>query len=268
MAIGARDGRLALVLDLARQVTARRNLDDVLATTFACLRPMLAFTGGSIQLLDDDGWIRMAATDPAAPAHVLAMRIPLGSTVGGRIVLTEQPVYVADVLADSAVPADRRKAGNLSRGVRSYLGVPLVAEGRAIGLIQIDSAEPDAWDEDERVLLSSVAPIVAAAIQNARAHAVQQDAARRLAEAETRVGQAREALATLLPAVASLTTTAPLLPRQGQPGGAAVGRVEMSPADARLLLDALELLAASIGLPEAGAEQQQAQPAAPISSTG
>src|SRR6476469_5426166 len=82
--------RFALVLKLARQVTARHDLDDVLAETFRCLRPLVDFGGGSIQLLDDDGWIQMAAADPVAPAHVLAQRVPLGTSIAGRIVLTEK----------------------------------------------------------------------------------------------------------------------------------------------------------------------------------
>src|SRR5690349_11505927 len=88
--------RFALVLKLARQVTARHDLDDVLAETLRCLRPLVDFGGGSIQLLDDEGWIQMAAADPVAPPHVLAQRVPLGTSVAGRIVLTEKPIYLPD----------------------------------------------------------------------------------------------------------------------------------------------------------------------------
>ncbi len=59
--------RAALLLRLARHVTARHDLDDVLAEVFTCLRPLVEFGGGSIQLLDDEGWIQMAACDPVAP---------------------------------------------------------------------------------------------------------------------------------------------------------------------------------------------------------
>jgi GAF domain-containing protein len=166
--------RLRLVSDLARQVTARHDLGDVLQTTLAGLRRLVGFGGGSIQLLDDDGWIRLAAADPAPPEDVLAMRIPLGSSIGGRVILTEQPVYLADVLTEPVV-ADESQSPLRSRvspgGVRSYFGVPLLADGHAIGLLQIDAPEIDAWDEYDRLLLLSVAPIVAAAIQNARAYA-------------------------------------------------------------------------------------------------
>src|SRR5436305_11694146 len=106
MGAPATSDRFALVLALTRQVTSRHDLDDVLTATLRCLRPLVDFGGGSIQLLDDEGWIQMAAADPVAPAHVLAQRVPLGTSVAGRIVLTEQPVYIADLLArDTAKPA-------------------------------------------------------------------------------------------------------------------------------------------------------------------
>jgi GAF domain-containing protein len=190
--------RYRLVLELARSVTARRDVEDVLSATFAGLRQILPFAGGSIQLLDDEGWIRMAATEPAAPADVLALRIPLGSTVGGRVILTERPVYIADVLADPAIPAERRKEHLSPGGVRSYLGVPLMADGRAIGLIQIDSPEPEAWSDEERLLLMSIGPIVGAAIQNAKAYALHADAVLRAGQLEERQGKVDQAVVQLI----------------------------------------------------------------------
>jgi GAF domain-containing protein len=117
--------------------------------------------------MDDDGWISFAATDPPAPDEVMALRIPLGSTVGGRVILTERPVYVPDVAEEGSVP----KANLSPGGVRSYFGVPLPGEGHALGLIQIDSPEVDAWSAEDQLVVVCIAPIIAAAIQNARASA-------------------------------------------------------------------------------------------------
>ena len=178
----------SLLSRLARQVTARQDLDDVLAETFRCLRPLLAFGGGSIQLLDDDGWIQMAASDPAAPEHVMGQRVPLGTSIAGRVILTEQPIYLPD-LNVARLPGQTRR---VSSGVRSYFGVPLVADGRAIGVLQIDSVEPDAWSDDDRWLFCMVAPVVAAAIQTARAHARAAAARARADAAEGRLAAARK----------------------------------------------------------------------------
>jgi GAF domain-containing protein len=165
------DARHLLISNLTRNVTARLDLGDVLAATLSELRLLLRFGGGSIQLIDDDGWIRLAAADPAATDELFDVRIPLDSTVAGRIVLSERPVYLPDLDADHTLPAAPPKANLSPGGVRSYFGVPLLAEGHAIGVLQIDSPDADAWDDTERMLVVCVAPVVAAAIQNARSQA-------------------------------------------------------------------------------------------------
>jgi GAF domain-containing protein len=185
-------GASELLLRLARQVTARHHLDDVLAEVFRSLRPLVKFSGGSIQLLDDDGWIRLAACDPAAPEHVMAQRVPLGSSVAGRVILTEQAVYLPDIEVTTPDAGNR-----VSNGVRSYLGVPLVADGRAIGLLQVDSPDADAWTEEDRSLVMGAAPIVAAAIQNARGHARATQSRVRADALELRLRDARQ-LATAM----------------------------------------------------------------------
>jgi GAF domain-containing protein len=185
------EARSGLLLRLARQVTGRQDLDDVLAEVFRTLRTVVAFGGGSIQLLDGEGWIQMAASEPAAPPDVKAQRVPLGSSVAGRVILTERPIYLPDIERGVSKTSGRR----VSTGVRSYLGVPLVADGRAIGVLQIDSLEVDAWDSDQRDLLIGAAPVVAAAIQNARAHARADAARRAAATAERRLADARKLVA-------------------------------------------------------------------------
>jgi len=185
---------LPLLLTLARRITARHDLDDVLAETFRCLRPLVAFGGGSIQLVDDEGWIQMAAADPAAPEHVMAHRVPLGGSVAGRVILTEQPTYLPDLESDER-PARSRTA--VSSGVRSYFAVPLIADGQAIGILQVDSPTPSAWSDAQRLIFVSVAPVVAAAIQNARAHARAASARIQARTADRQLAEARALTTTI-----------------------------------------------------------------------
>lgn len=202
--------RYRLILDLARDVTAQRDLDDVLATTFRSLRQLLDFGGGSIALVDEDGWISFAATDPPATAEAMAMRIRVGEGVSGRIAETGEPVYIADIHTDPNVTEERR-ARSVSAGVIAYFGVPLITEGRPIGVLQIDSPVADAWSEDDRLLLLSFTPIVAAAVQNARLYAREQAAVHRLQDLDQRhrdfVAMVSHELRTPLTAVMGYTET-------------------------------------------------------------
>lgn len=186
------DAPMRSLLRLAREVTARHDLEDVLAEAFRELRTMVDFGGGSIQLIDDDGWITVAACDPPAPEDALQTRVPLGNSVAGRVVLTEQAIYVADVETDGR--AVLLPSTEWAESVRSYLAVPLLADGRAIGVLRLDSLEPDAFSEAEQQFLVAAAVMVAAAIQNARAQA-KSSAARARAEAlELRLDRMRALL--------------------------------------------------------------------------
>lgn len=177
--------RYRLILDLAREVTAQHDLADVLASTFTSLRRLLDFGGGSIALVDDEGWISFAATDPPATPEALAMKIRVGDGVAGRIVETGDPAYIHDIHVHPDVTEERRQR-SVSAGVIAWFGVPLITEGRAIGVLQIDSPERDPWSEEDRLLLLSFTPIVAAAVQNARLFAREQAAVERLQDLDQR----------------------------------------------------------------------------------
>jgi signal transduction histidine kinase len=177
--------RYRLILDLAREVTAQRDLSAVLDQTFVALRRLLDFGGGSIALVDDDQWISFAATDPPATPEAMSMRIRVGDGVVGRIVENAEPEYIADIHTHPNVTPERREK-SVSAGVIAWFGVPLITEGRPIGVLQIDSPVADAWPEEDRVLVMSFAPIVAAAVQNARVYARERAALRRLEELDQR----------------------------------------------------------------------------------
>jgi GAF domain-containing protein len=188
--------RLRSLLRMTREVTARRDLDDVLAQAFLGLRTMVNFSGGSIQLIDEDGWIAIAAADPPVPPDDVDRRIPLGSSVAGRVILTERAVYVPDATAhgrDLVSPAE------WTANVGSYLAVPLLVDGRAIGLLRVDDARADAFSESDQLLIAAAAAVIAAAIQNARADARVVAARRRTELLERREREIRDLIAAWRP---------------------------------------------------------------------
>ncbi|HWG93316.1 MAG TPA: EAL domain-containing protein, partial [Mycobacteriales bacterium] len=158
--------RFRLLLDAARDVTACVDLDSVLDRALDALGTVVRFTGGSVQLVEGEV-LRLAATRPPATPEALAACVPLGQGIGGTIAVTGEPRYLPDITIVSAVPAGRRTRST-STGVRSYYGVPLVAEGRIVGVLQVDSTEVDAFDEADRLLVLSFASVVGSAVQGVR----------------------------------------------------------------------------------------------------
>jgi GAF domain-containing protein len=88
---------------------------------------------------------------PEATEHV---RIPVGQGVCGAAAASGRTEVVDDVNADprylSCFPS-----------TRSEIVVPIHRDGRVVGEIDIDSDEPAAFGEDDRVLLERVAELIA-----------------------------------------------------------------------------------------------------------
>jgi diguanylate cyclase (GGDEF)-like protein len=158
--------RYRLLVEGAKEVTGRLDLQAVLDHAFVALGRIVTFTGGSILLVEDEQ-VRIAAALPAPTPEALAARIPLGQGVSGSIAVTGEPRYLPDITIASTVTAQRR-ARNSSSGVRSWYGVPLIAEGRPMGVLQVDSTELDAFSEADRLAVLAFAPVVALAVVTAR----------------------------------------------------------------------------------------------------
>jgi diguanylate cyclase (GGDEF)-like protein/PAS domain S-box-containing protein len=167
----AEEHRFRLLVEGAKEVTGRLDLQAVLDHAFVALGRLVTFTGGSILLVEDEQ-VRIAAALPAPTPEALAARIPLGQGVSGTIAVTGEPRYLPDITIASTVTAQRRSR-SASSGVRSWYGVPLIAEGRPIGVLQVDSTEVDAFDDADRLAVLAFAPIVALAVVTARRSAEQ-----------------------------------------------------------------------------------------------
>jgi signal transduction histidine kinase len=156
----------ALLARVAREIGPALELQPVLSSVLRAMRSLVDFRGGSIQLVDA-GLISIAAADPPVSDDVAAARLPVRSGLGGEVVSTGASVYSRDVQTDERVPEELRRLGSNAE-MHSYLAVPLVCLGRVIGLMQIDSAEVDAFDADDLHLLEGLATQVAGAIASAR----------------------------------------------------------------------------------------------------
>ncbi|OYQ27627.1 diguanylate cyclase [Sandarakinorhabdus cyanobacteriorum] len=86
------------------------------------------------------------------------IRIPLGKGVCGKAAATRVTQVVPDVHAfpgHIACDADSR----------SEIVVPLIADGRLIGVLDLDSPKPGRFDEDDRAGLEAAAGLLLAASQ-------------------------------------------------------------------------------------------------------
>jgi K+-sensing histidine kinase KdpD len=171
------EARLARILD-AQSVLARvaaalgpdLDMDEVLLEVLAAMRKLVDFKGGTVQLVDERG-VYIAAADPPVSNAMAASRVRVGEGISGRVIASGQAVWSGDIHTDNRVSASSRSVdGNLE--THSYLAVPLVCLGETIGVLQIDSKEKDAFDDDDVTLLEGLAAQVAGVIESARRFAM------------------------------------------------------------------------------------------------
>jgi len=108
---------------------------------------------------------------PLPPAHIPVTRGGFSSWV----LTTRQPLLVGDVQVNP-LPVETQY---LTRPARSWLGVPLIARDRVLGVVSVQSSRLHAFGEADRRFLESIASQFAIALENAQLYAETQ---RRLVE--------------------------------------------------------------------------------------
>ena len=108
------------------------------------------------------------------------MRLPVGQGIAGWVAAHGQPYLSNDLDEEDGVRPAARAVGT-NRLMRSYLAVPLLVEGRVIGILQVNSPERNAYTAADLALLAQVALRCANAVAQARLFTELQTRAERLA---------------------------------------------------------------------------------------
>ena len=90
-----------------------------------------------------------------------SLSIPLGEGIVGTAAARREPVLVEDVTQDP-------RYLNALDAVRSELAVPMMARGKLVGVLDVQSTRVKAYGEQDRSMLSLIASRVASSIENAR----------------------------------------------------------------------------------------------------
>jgi len=173
--------RMKQVQTVTDVALAHLSMDELLAELLTRVREAMNVDTVAILLLEPDGdELRAWAAKGLEEEVELGVRIPMGAGFAGKVAATKTPVRIDDIeTADVLNPILRQK------GVRSLLGVPLLVEGRAIGVIHTGKFIRYKFTDDDTRLLQMVADRIALAIDNARLFE-EERTARREAEAASR----------------------------------------------------------------------------------
>jgi putative methionine-R-sulfoxide reductase with GAF domain len=158
-ALDDRTRRLDLLNRVARSLTARLDLDQLLEKLLRLCAEAFDLSHCAVLMLNDNqsSLNRKASLGYADDAPTV---IAFGKGITGHVVSTGVPVLVADVTKDS------RYLMGVSGG-RAEMAAPLRVFDEVIGVLDAESAQTAAFDEEDLDLFTSFAAQAAVAIHNA-----------------------------------------------------------------------------------------------------
>jgi phosphoserine phosphatase RsbU/P len=153
---------LDFLLEVSAATSETLDLDRILANVAAVVKDVIRYDLFAILLYSER---QCGLSIRYAIGHreevVRSLVIPLGEGITGTAAATRQPILSGDVHNDprylTALDA-----------VQSELAVPMLARGKLVGVIDLQSTRFSAYREQDRALLQLIASRVAVSIDNAR----------------------------------------------------------------------------------------------------
>lgn len=195
---GTSDARLRRIEALTDVGLSRLGTEDLLDQLLDRLRELLQVDTAAMLLLDTHAQQLVATAAKGLEEEVRrGVRISVGRGFAGRIAQRRRPMII-----DNVTPADVVNPILLETGIRSLLGVPMVAGGELVGVLHVGTLHPRRFTEEDVQLLQLAADRATMASQ-ARTTSIDRTAALALQ---------RSLLPTQLPNVPGLDMAARYVP--------------------------------------------------------
>ncbi len=153
---------LDFLLDVAAATSETLDLDRILANVGSIVKEVVTYDLFAILLYSERlGGLSIRYSIGHREEVVRNLILPLGEGITGLAASTHQPIMVGDVRSDP------RYLTALDV-VQSELAVPMVARGKLVGVIDLQSTRLNAYREADRALLQLIASRVGVSIDNAR----------------------------------------------------------------------------------------------------
>ena len=153
---------LDFLLEVSTATSESLDLDRIMANVAASVKEVIPYDLFAILLYSE---LQRGLSIRYSIGHreeiVRSLVLPLGEGITGAAAATRQPILVPDVRSDprylTALDA-----------VQSELAVPMLARGKLVGVIDLQSTRLNAYREQDRSLLQLIASRVAVSLDNAR----------------------------------------------------------------------------------------------------
>jgi diguanylate cyclase (GGDEF)-like protein/PAS domain S-box-containing protein len=138
--------------------------DEAVTRILEQLKQVIPYDSASVQLINGDELEIVGGSGFADPKAVIGIRFAVhGDNPNSVVVETEKPYLlrnVGDVYGEFKKPPHNH--------IKSWLGVPLIAQNKLIGLLSIDSSEESHFTDDDISIAVTFANQVSITLENAR----------------------------------------------------------------------------------------------------
>ncbi|MEP7189684.1 MAG: GAF domain-containing protein, partial [Roseiflexaceae bacterium] len=167
-----RNEHLTVLNAVARMAVSTLDVDRMLAAVIEQIQQGFGYDHVELYTVEEDAEVlKLAARAGTFLPNAIGYRQPLSQGLLGRAYRTGRTIQVDDVLADSEdLVADTIET-------RSEVCVPIVASGRVLAVLNLESRQVGAFTQEGVAVLETAADVLASAIENARLYQRAQEAA-------------------------------------------------------------------------------------------
>jgi len=161
--------------DLLFSINKSLDLNETINRIIEHLHRIIPFDRASVQTLES-GFLTVIGSFGYAEALMQELRFPIAGidNPSARAIASRRPIICNDVEHDFEGFVKVESGID----VKSWLGIPLVYEGKVIGLFALDSGAPNFYTDQHVRIASNVAEHIAMAVEHARQHTLVKEEAR------------------------------------------------------------------------------------------
>jgi class 3 adenylate cyclase/GAF domain-containing protein len=141
------------------------DINKVLKYTMDMIRTLMNVEAGSLSLVNDDQ-LEFAVAFEIDVVQLKKFRLKMGQGISGAVAALGKPLIENDAPSSSHFHPEIDSATGFI--TRSVLCVPMISQGKVIGVIEVLNKRDDKFTEGDKDLLQSIATSVSIAMENAR----------------------------------------------------------------------------------------------------
>ena len=163
-ALRQRVAALALLSDASKEIAAVLELDSVLDSAARLVQQSFGYHHVGLFTMDRERgeMVMRARAGDSVPLFLLGHRITLGQGMVGWV------GHHGETLLANDVQAEPRYTSHADIPTRSELSIPIRAAEEILGVLDVQSPQLNAFDEDDVMVLETLADQIAVAIENAK----------------------------------------------------------------------------------------------------